>query len=275
MGDDAAEAAEAQALMNKLGIDYDVAGDDDDEEEEMDPEEILEKFRRDIDIDPDNCLDQVILGTSNIEAGVAKFKEMSSVEPCIATKMRGSGVTTARCAFEECAFVEIIAPDPNQDENEFTKKLKAIPEGELVPIHYAVRSQEAKELEKRREWKDKHGMECDQITMVSKDRGMPWFWDMYIIKGDGLVPFLTDYAAHDSKHPCSKLPICGTLGKVTVSAPDDHCVHKLLKDAVNVNLSSGSPKLEFTIACKNGASHTFSSSDPCGVSFPETGGIGS
>ena len=130
--------------------------------------------------------------------------------------MNGAGTKSARVAFEECAYLEIIGPDAKQTETPLKKAVSEIPEGELVPIHYAVRFEKAKELEVRMEWK-KMGMEYvrrftvsdwrnlfllraealtfvnssmyvqlqDQITMVSKDKGMPWMWDMFFIKGDG------------------------------------------------------------------------------------------
>lgn len=88
----------------------------------------------------------------------------------------------------------------------------------------------------------------------------------------GITPFLTDWSTHDSMHASSKLPIVGTLTNVSVSAPDDHVVHKLLESPQGLNLSTGSPKLEFTIDTKNG-SKTFSSTAPIGISFPEEGGI--
>ncbi|CAB9524633.1 expressed unknown protein [Seminavis robusta] len=272
MGDDA-EAAEAQELMNKLGIDYEVE-DEDGSDEEMDPEEMAEKWRREVTITPDNCLDQVIIGTSDLDKAVEEFEKMSGVAPCVTTTFRGTGTKSARCAFEECAYVELVGPDEKQEQTDFSKALAALPAGELVACHYAVRLEESKDMEVRKGW-SANGMEYDQITMVSKDKGMPWLWDMYFIKGDGLVPFLTDWSTHDSMHASARLPICGSLSGVKVSAPDDHVVHKLLKSPANMDLSTGSPKLEFTIDFKNGSSHTFSSSDPIGISYPEEGGIGS
>ena len=86
------------------------------------------------------------------------------------------------------------------------------------------------------------------------------------------MPFLTDWSSHDSIHACSKLPIVGTLTGVTVSAPADHVVHKMLQSPKGVDLSVGSPKLEFTISTKNG-SKSFSTSEPLGIQFPDEGGI--
>jgi hypothetical protein len=265
MGDED-ERREAHELMAKLGVDGDV-GDVSDDDEDMDPEELLEKFRRTVTIFPDNCLDQLILGTSDLDKAVDDFEKLTGVRPAWVTSMNGLGTKSARVAFEECAYLEIIGPDPKQSlETDFKKALAALPAGEMTPIHYSVRFEKSKDLSLRREWKEK-GLEYDQITMVAKDKGMPWFWDMYFIKGDGLVPFLTDWFAHDAIHASSKLPICGTIKSVSVSAPADHHVHKILDSPSNMDLSMGSGKLEFTISTKNG-DHTFTSSDPHGNYVP-------
>lgn len=266
------EDQEAKDLMAKLGMDNDI-GADDESDEELDPEEVLEQYRRDVTIDPDNCIDQVLLATSDLEKAVEEFEKLTGVKPVGVRSMNGLGTKSARIAFEECAYLEIIGPDPKQELSTPLKEAVAkLPAGELVPLHYAVRWEKSKELEVRREWKEK-GMECDQITMVAKDKGMPWLWDMYFMKGDGICPFITDYSSHDSIHACSKLPIVGTLTSVCVSAPEDHIVHKLLESPQGVTLSTGSPKLEFTISTKNG-SKTFSTTEPIGIAFPDEAPIG-
>ena len=95
---------------------------------------------------------------------------------------------------------------------------------------------------------------------------------MYFFKGEGgLAPFFT-FWKEDMIHASSKLPIVGEFQNVTVSAPGDHCVHKLLESPSGVDVSTGGPKLEFTFSSPKG-SHTFSTDDPIGVSFPEEGGI--
>ena len=168
MGDDLNDA-EAAELMAKLGVDGDVEADESDEE--LDPEEILEQYRRDVDISPDNCIDTVILATSDLEKAVDDFEKLTGVKPVWVTSMNGLGTKSARIGFEECAYLEIIGPDPKQDkETPLREAVSKIPAGELVPLHYAVRWEKSKELEVRREWKAM-GLEYDQITMVAKDKG--------------------------------------------------------------------------------------------------------
>ena len=263
------EDQEAQDLMAKLGVDGDVESDESDEE--MDPEEMLEKYRRDIAISPDNCVDQIILGCSDLDKAVDDFEALTGTRPVWVTSMNGAGTKSARVAFESCAYLEIIGPDPKQPDTPFSEALAKLPAGELVPCHYAVRMEKSHDLNTRMEWK-KLGLEYDQITMIAKDKGMPWLWDMYFMKGDGITPFITDWATHDSKHASGKLPVCGTLSSVSVSAPEGHVVHKLMESPSGLDLTTGGANLTFVISTPKG-SHTFSCSDPIGISFPEEGGV--
>lgn len=263
------EDQEAHDLMAKLGVDGHV--DSDDDSEEMDPEEMLEKYRRTVDISPDNCVDQVILGVSDLDKAVDDFEALTGTKPVWVTSMNGAGTKSARVAFESCAYLEIIGPDPKQPDTVFSTALSKLPAGEMVPCHYAVRMEKSHDLKVRMEWK-KLGLEYDQITMIAKDKGMPWLWDMYFMKGNGITPFLTDWKTHDSLHASAKLPVCGSLANVSVSAPDGHVVHKLLEGPTGLNLSTGSENLSFTITSPKG-SHTFSCSDPIGICFPEEGGV--
>lgn len=267
MGD--TEDAEAQKLMAEMGL-GDVESDDD-IEEEMDPEEILEKFRRDVAIEPDNAIDVIVLGTSDLEKAVEDFENMTGVKPVWVTSMNGAGTKSARVAFDSCAYIEIIGSDPKQPDTSFSEALAKLPAGELVPVHYSVRLEKSGNMNTRMEWK-KMGLDYDQITMVARDKGMPWLWDMYFFKGEnGLTPFFTHWK-DDMIHASSKLPIVGKLEKVEISAPDGHLVHKLLESPSGVNVNNGSEKLEFTISSSKGT-HTFTSTDPIGISFPDEGGI--
>jgi hypothetical protein len=267
-----AEDAEAKKLMTEMGLDGEVASDDE-SEGPMDPEEILEQFRRTVVIEPDNCIDQIVLGTSDVDKAVDDFEKLTGTRPVWVTSMNGAGTKSARVAFESCAYLEIIGPDPKQPDTstEFSKALSKLSADEFTPVHYAVRLEKSGNLDVRNGWTKDTGLIFDQITMVAKDRGMPWLWDMYFFKGDGLHPFFTHWK-DDAMHASAKLPIVGKLEKVSVAAPADHAVHKLLESPQGVDLSTGSGKLEFTISSSKG-SHTFSCSDPIGISFPDEGGI--
>lgn len=185
--------------------------------------------------------------------------------------LNGLGTKSARIAFENCCFLEIIAPDPKQTYRPLGDKLTHLEPGKLVPLHYAVRNKDAEEL-KDEDWSDL-GFSCDKVTMVAKDRGMPWQWDLYFLEGHddgGIVPYFTHWGK--SHHAAGRLPILGSLDKVTVRAPADNKVHKLLEEVKGLTTEEGDNFFEFTFTSKTG-SHTFSGSSLIGVSFPLAGGI--
>lgn len=266
------EDAEAKALMEKWDAEnggaVDSDAEDDGDGDALDMEELLEKFRREVDI-TDNSLDHVVLGTCDLEQAFSDLEAMTGVKPVGATSMNGLGTKCGRVAFENCAYLEIVGPDPNQASTSLTEKLQNLEEGKLVPIHYAVRSTECKDRNDSA-WSK---LEVDKITMVDRDQGMPWYWDLYIIEGHdegGLIPNFVQWP--DDKHPAAKLPVVGSLDAVRVGVPPDSAAPKLLDGISGVDIDSGDSLLEFTITSSKGT-HTFSSTEPVGVSFPKEGGL--
>ena len=265
------EDAEAKALMEKWEAENGTAVDSDDEDDDgevLDMEDLLEKFRRDVDI-TDDALDHVVLGTCDLEKAMADLEAMTGIKPIGVTSMNGLGTKKAQVAFENCAYLEIIGPDPKQASTPLSEKLQNFEEGKIAPIHFAVRSTRCKSR-KESDWSK---FDVDKITMVARDQGMPWNWDLYILAGHeeaGLIPHFVQWS--DEKHPAAKLPIVGSLDWVGVRAPSDSSVHKLLDGISGVAVESGDALLEVTFTSSKGT-HTFSSTEPIGVTFPKEGGL--
>jgi catechol 2,3-dioxygenase-like lactoylglutathione lyase family enzyme len=239
--------------------------DDDDDDEPLHYDEMLEQFRREV-YPGDNELDHIVLGVRDLDKAIEDFEKLTGHKPLMVVSLNGMGTKSARISFEEPIFIEIVGPDPKQENRHLGAKLAALPEGEFVPFHWAVRCKSAAE-KKKNEWKEM-GLECDQVTMVAKDRGMPWKWDMYILQGHesgGLIPYFCDWK--EAKHASGRLPIIGNFGKVTVSAPSDNPIHKLLDGFKNVEVETGSEGFTFQFNTASGT-HKFSSSSMIGVTFP-------
>jgi hypothetical protein len=273
---ESAEDAEAKRLLAQMGDDG--ADDDDDDDDEDDPDDpehyddMLRKFRRTV-YPGENELDHVLLGCADLTTAIEDFKTMTGVEPLMVTSLNGCGTKSARAAFKDCSFIEIVAPDPKQAlDTPFKQMLAKLPPGKMVPLHYAIRDVRAAEW-KYGKFKDLK-LSTDKVTMVAKDDGMPWMWDMYFLGGHeygGLVPFYCNWG--DGPHAAARLPIVGTLDKVKAQAPPDCVVHELLDSVVgNLTLLVGDPLLEFQFTSSKGT-HTFQSTEPIGVSFPAEGGL--
>jgi Glyoxalase-like domain len=179
------EDAEAKLLMESWekanpATDDSISSDDGDDEP-LSYDDMLDQYRREVHIG-NNELDHIVLGVSDLDKALDVFETMTGTRPVMVVSLNGVGTKSARVAFQEAIFLEIIAPDPKQDCGHMGDKLKSIPEGEFVPLHYAVRSTE---LEARKKVWREMGLDCDMVTMVAKDRGAPWKWDMWIVENHG------------------------------------------------------------------------------------------
>lgn len=247
---------EAEADVSEAGSDDEPQGYDD----------MLEQFRRDVTA-TNNAFDHVVLGCSNLEQAVDDFEKLTGVRPLMVVSLNGCGTKSARVAFQECAFVELLGPDPNQPSTPLAEELAKIPDSQLVPIHYAIRNNKSADM-KDSTWSDM-GFECDQVTMIAQDKGMPWKWDMYFLEGhdeNGLIPFFINWP--EGQHAAGRLPIVGKLDKVVVRGPSDNKLHQLLNGVDDINVESGDDFFECSFTSSKGT-HTFSSSKLIGISFPK------
>lgn len=266
-----ADDAEMRDLMAKWesetqveDVSDDDAGSDDDEP--MSYDQMLEKYRRNVTV-TNNAFDHVVLGTSDLDRAVDDFEKLTGVRPLMVVSHNGCGTKSARVAFQQCAFLELLGPDPKQSSTLLATKLAKIPEGKFVPIHYAIRNTKSSDL-KKSTWADM-GYECDEVTMIAKEKGQPWKWSMYFLEGhddDGLIPFFVDWGK--ASHAAAKLPIVGKLDKVVVRGPSDNKLHQLLKGVDDVDVQSGDEFFECTFTSSKGK-HTFSSSNLIGITFPK------
>lgn len=269
---------EAQELMAKWDAengnkDFGPDLDDDEEDEPLDMDEIMEKFRRDV-VVTDKAIDCVMLGVADLEQAMQDFESMTGIKPIGITSMNGLGTASARVAFDDasCAYLELVGPDLKQTPTALAEKLMNLPEGTFMPMHYAVRRFDCADLSDG--WKKDY--QVDKVTMVGRDQGTAWLWDLYMLENEatvaGLIPMFVDWRA-DDKHPAAKLPLLTSLDKVTVRLPD--AVAPLLNgvdgDLLDV-AASDEPLLEVTFTSPKGT-HTFSSLQPIGFSFPQEGGL--
>lgn len=238
----------------------------------LDYDDALEKYRRSVS-PGSNEVDHILLGTSDFDKAMEVFKVMTGEEPVMVVSLNGLGTKSARLAFESCAYLEIVGPDPKQGSTPMGDKLKSLPsDGSLVPLHYAVRHDEATTTIKKTTLPDLN-YTADQVTMIAKDKGMPWKWDMIILENHsdgGIPPMFVNWG--EATHGAAKLPIVGALEDVLVQAPVDNKVHDLVRTVDGVTVRSGDTKLEFTFSSKMGK-HTFTSDSPLGISFPAAGGL--
>jgi Glyoxalase-like domain len=251
---------------NNVGnADDDAVTTDDDDDEPLDYDSMLEKYRRDV-VVTNNALDHIILGTCNLEQAIEDFEKLTGVRPLMVVSHNGCGTKSARVAFQQCAFIEFLGPDDKQTSTDLAESLSKIPEGQFIPIHYAVRNTKAEDLKPT--WKGM-GFQIDNVTMIAKDRGLPWKWSLYFFEGHddgGFIPFFADWG--DAHHAAGRLPIVGSLESVVVRGPSDSKLHQLLNGVDDINVETGDDFFEMSFSSPNGK-QTFSANSMIGISFPK------
>jgi catechol 2,3-dioxygenase-like lactoylglutathione lyase family enzyme len=266
---DALDAAMAKWEAEN-GID-ETEDDEDDDIEVLETEDDPKKFHRTLFI-PDESFDHVVLGTSDVERSIEDFEQMTGVRPFVVVSHHGLGTKSARVSFDNASFLEILGPDPKQSATPFSTKLSQIEAGRMIPVHYAVRNSEATTRLKK-EFLPDLGFTVDHVTMVAKDNFKPWLWDVVFLQNHsegGILPYFIQWRA---LHASERLPVVGTIDKVVVRAPSDSKLHKVLSDPVEgLEVERGEEHFEISFTSDKGT-HTFSTSSPMGIVFPEEGGL--
>jgi hypothetical protein len=174
-----------------------------------------------------NQLDHVVLAAPDLEAAKARFEETTGVMPSDGGPHVGMGTRNAMVSFGAGRYLEIIAPDPEQDSNlPFAAVLRALPTETLW--HWAVRvdglAAESKRLRTS-------GLSPSRILRTSRARpdGTLLEWELMGVAGhdqQGFVPFYIDWLA--CSHPTATAPVVGRLTRFVVTAPAGSTVHRAL-----------------------------------------------
>ena len=199
-----------------------------------------------------NFLDHVVLAAPELEAAIQEFQDKTGIVPMVSGNIKGLGIKTARVSFEGSSFLEIIAPDPEQS-GPIGTLLRSTGLTGLVPFHWAIRTTNAEALAPE---VVKLGYTPDCIGMTgAKQDGTPRKWEQLYLYGHrmrGMCPFFINW--DNSDHPCETMPIVGELIGVTIRAPGDDLIHKLIDHtgSTGFKLEKGSPHFEITFDTPEG-----------------------
>lgn len=172
-------------------------------------------------------LDHVLLGSSDLERGIAFVEEHTGVRAAFGGVHPGRGTQNALLSLGERRYLEIIAPDPKQSSVEQYSIITKLEEPRL--IGWAAHRDH---LEKFAGQLRKEGIEFEGPQAGSRERpdGKVLHWKALRLKDDhgGLLPFFIEWS-RDSIHPSVDAPKGCTLTRFEASAPET----KGLLDAVS------------------------------------------
>ena len=198
-------------------------------------------------------LDHIILGSNDLDRGIALVEERTGVRAAFGGVHPGRGTRNALLSLGARRYLEIIAPDPKQ--NVLKSRFGDLRELS-VPclLGWAVHPSDSEALAKRLR---EANVSFDGPSDGSRQRpdGKILRWKTLDLKDDrsGLLPFFIEWNS-DSIHPSVDAPSGCRLVKFAVSAPDPDALAKdfrILQIDVTV-IRDDKPQLHASIAGPNG-----------------------
>jgi len=211
-------------------------------------------------------LDHVVLAVSDLDQAKSDFETQTGVMPADGGAHDGLGTRNALVAFDNNVYLEIIAPDPEQElEDTMGEKLSQLSSPRL--LHWAIRS---KNLNKVFDRADNIKLYPGQVKAMSRKvpDGPRMKWEVLGIGGHedaGCVPFYIDWLR--ASHPTKKMPKVGNLKSFQVSIPTESLALKLLTPAPKfVEIEEGHPKIALSFESPKG-DISFEATNPTGFGF--------
>jgi len=148
--------------------------------------------------------DHIILGSRDLDEGIAYAEQVSGYRADIGGSHPGRGTRNALLKIGERSYLEILAPDPEQSQLNWHKEIVDLPEP--LVVGWALPARDIDRLAASLRLK---GIACVGPTPGSrvKPNGEVLRWKTLMREDDkqGILPFYIEWAA-DSPHPSSDAP---------------------------------------------------------------------
>lgn len=198
-------------------------------------------------------LDHLILGCSDLDAGIAWVQQRVGVRAGIGGVHPGRGTRNAVLSLGSRCYLEILAPDPAQATLTWFRQLPQLSEPRLVG--WMAHPQDATALADHLR---KSGIACEGPKDSSRLRpdGKTLRWKLLTLTDNrqGLLPTFIEWSA-DSMHPADDAPDGCRLLRFAAATPDPQelkAVFQKLKVDVPV-VQAPDPQLRASIAGRSGA----------------------
>jgi hypothetical protein len=210
-------------------------------------------------------IDHFVMAAPNLEHACAEFERATGVAPIAGGAHPGRGTHNALVAFDDSAYLEIIAPDPAQVATGMSAPMAKLAAPTLM--HWAIRCRGLEALAARlREM----GWTPTPVNRMSRTPpgGARLDWELFGVHRHsfgGLAPFFIDWL--NSPRPPSTSPRVGILRSVRLTADDPVAIRNLVALlGVDVEVSAGPPSLAITFASPRGEIR-FEGSNPRGFTL--------
>jgi len=215
-----------------------------------------------------NSIDHIIWACPDLESGVAAFEELSGVRAEAGGKHPKLGTHNALLHLGNRSYLEIVAPDPDQDGGPWSRSLRELTAPTL--IHWVLARSRLSDYANGLSGLIGSNNEVGSISRQHPTLGI-LKWEILLFPQHDygcLVPFLIDWG--DSTHPTELLKHECTLRNARISTPDLANMMKIASWlAIDAEFAEASkPKLEIWIDTPKGEVRLATSRPlPVGVTF--------
>ena len=199
-------------------------------------------------------VDHLIYAVPELSAGVAAIEKLLGVRAAIGGKHVGLGTHNALLALGPKTYLEIIAPDPDQDDY---RQPMIFGIDDLAHPHLVTWVARVDDLNAIAAQDLGQGQKFGEVLSGSRKNPdgatLTWrFTDPFTVIADGIVPFLIDWG--ESPHPAKSAPSGAQLVQLRAEHPDPDDVRQLIdKLGLDLPVSQGpQPALAAVIDCPNG-----------------------
>jgi hypothetical protein len=174
-------------------------------------------------------VDHVIYAVPELSAGITAIEDLLGVRAAIGGKHVGLGTHNALLALGPSTYLEIIAPDPEQDEFRRPRIFGIDDLTQPRLVAWVARADDLDELASR---KLSRGQRLGEVLSGSRKNAdgatLTWrFTDPFTVIADGVVPFFIDWGA--SPHPAKSAPPGANLVQLRAEHPDPDPVRQDLE----------------------------------------------
>lgn len=174
-------------------------------------------------------VDHLVYATPDLDRGVEEIEKPLGIRATAGGQHPGRGTRNALIALGPTAYLEIIAPDPEQPPPREPRPfgLDGLKESRLVA--WCVNS---RDLDRLRADAVRKGVPLGEVKAGSRRRPdgaqLSWqFTDPSTVVADGLVPFFINWG--ESPHPAQSAARGATLVSLRAEHPDVHAVRGMLQ----------------------------------------------
>ena len=198
-------------------------------------------------------IDHVIVGTSDLDRGMAEIERLTGVRPAVGGVHPGQGTRNALMSLGEGTYLELLAPDPAQTiDNDELEALRGLTS--LTPIGWAVSGRSESALRSR--------LSATGIALSPSEPGsrrkpdgsvLHWVTFGYDALDDPLAPFFIIWA-DPALHPSRTSPGNCRLESVSISHPAaDRLRSSIVPLGLNVPIAQDSRRrMQLALSCPSG-----------------------